>query len=99
MSLKVHLLVFHLDFFVENRGRVSDEHSKRFYQGCSTIKEHYQDFWKDSMLTDCCWTLYRSQLAQEHRRKSQSNSVVLQYSAFYDQILCVFTLSRIIVDT
>lgn len=32
MSLKMHFLDSHLDFFSENSGAVSDEHGKRFHQ-------------------------------------------------------------------
>jgi hypothetical protein len=32
MSLKVHFLDSHLDFFPENLGAVSDEHGERFHQ-------------------------------------------------------------------
>jgi hypothetical protein len=32
MSLKVHFLDSHLDFFLENLGAVSDEHGERFHQ-------------------------------------------------------------------
>jgi hypothetical protein len=32
MSLKIHFLESHLHFFPENRGKVSDEHGKRFHR-------------------------------------------------------------------
>jgi hypothetical protein len=32
MSLKIHVLELHLDFFPENLSEVSDEHSERFHQ-------------------------------------------------------------------
>ena len=31
MSLKIHILHSHLDFFPENLGAVSDEHGERFH--------------------------------------------------------------------
>lgn len=31
MSLKIHFLDFHIDFFPENVGAVNDEHRERFY--------------------------------------------------------------------
>jgi hypothetical protein len=49
MSLKVHFLNSHLDFFPENLGAVSDEHGERFHQGK----------WSLSILADYCWTLKR----------------------------------------
>jgi len=32
MSLKIHFLESHLDFFPETLGEVSDEHGERFHQ-------------------------------------------------------------------
>ncbi|GBM89814.1 hypothetical protein AVEN_143992-1 [Araneus ventricosus] len=32
MSLKIHFLDFHLNFFPDNCGQVSDEHSEHFHQ-------------------------------------------------------------------
>jgi len=57
MSLKVHLLDCHLDFFPENLSTVSDEHGERFHQDISTIERRYQGKWSPSMLTDYSWTL------------------------------------------
>jgi len=36
MSLKIHFLNSHLDFFPENCGAVSDEHGEHFYQDISS---------------------------------------------------------------
>lgn len=38
MSLKVHFLHSHLDFFPQNLGDVSDEHGERFHQDISSMK-------------------------------------------------------------
>ena len=46
MSLKVHVLHSHLDFFWENLGDVSDEHGERF-------KEWGDDSKKNGTLA--CW--------------------------------------------
>ena len=42
MSLKIHLLDSHLDFFPENLGSVSDEHGERFHQDISVMESRYQ---------------------------------------------------------
>jgi hypothetical protein len=39
MSLKVHILDSHLDFFPENLGTVSDEHGQRFRQDISNMEK------------------------------------------------------------
>jgi len=42
MSLKIHFLESHLDFFPENLGKVIDEHGDRFYQDIMAIEKQYQ---------------------------------------------------------
>jgi hypothetical protein len=59
MSLKVHFLDSHLDFFPENLGAVSDDHRERFHQDISNMEKRYQGKWSLSMLADYCWTLKR----------------------------------------
>jgi hypothetical protein len=59
MSLKVHFLDSHVDFFPENLGAVSDEHGERFHQDFSNMEKRYQVKWSLSMLADYCWTLKR----------------------------------------
>jgi polyhydroxyalkanoate synthesis regulator phasin len=42
MSLKIHFLELHLDFFPENLGEVSDEHGERFHQDIMAMEKRYQ---------------------------------------------------------
>jgi len=41
MSLKIHFLNSHLDFFPPNLGVVSDEYGKRFHTDISTMEKRY----------------------------------------------------------
>jgi hypothetical protein len=43
MSLKVHFLDCHLEFFLENLRTVCNEHRERLYQEISTMQKRYQD--------------------------------------------------------
>ncbi|UYV84372.1 hypothetical protein LAZ67_X001961 [Cordylochernes scorpioides] len=43
LSLKIHFLHSHLDFFPDNLGAVSDEHGERFHQDISSMEKRYQD--------------------------------------------------------
>jgi hypothetical protein len=70
MSLKIHLLDSHLDFFPENLGSVSDEHGERFHQDISVMESRYQDRWSAAMLADYCWTLQRDMPDAQHKRKA-----------------------------
>lgn len=70
MSLKIHFLHSHLDFFPANLGAVSDEQGERFHQDISTMEKRYQGNWNPSMLADYCWTLQRDASDVEYKRKS-----------------------------
>jgi hypothetical protein len=59
MSLKIHFLDSHLDFFPANLSAVSDEHREKFHQDISQIEKRYQGKWSPGMLADHCWTLKR----------------------------------------
>jgi hypothetical protein len=41
MSLKVHFLHSHLDFFPENVGEVSDKQGKHFHQDIKSMEHRY----------------------------------------------------------
>jgi hypothetical protein len=42
MSLKMHFLYLHLDFFPLNCGSVSDEHGERFHKNISVMEHRYK---------------------------------------------------------
>ena len=48
MSLKIHFLESHLDFFLENLGEGSDEHGERFHQDIMVMEKQYQGKWTSS---------------------------------------------------
>jgi len=72
MSLKVHFLHSHLEFFPKNLGMVSDEQGERFHKDIQVMERRYQGFWNASMMGDYCWTLYRDNPDYEHARKSSA---------------------------
>ncbi|UYV84383.1 hypothetical protein LAZ67_X001983 [Cordylochernes scorpioides] len=49
MSLKIHFLHSHLDFFPNNLGAVSDEHGERFHQDISSMEKRYQVYGEKCM--------------------------------------------------
>jgi hypothetical protein len=57
MSLKIHFLNSHLDFFLLNLGIVSDEHGERFHPDISTMEKGYAGKSSQNMLVDYCWNL------------------------------------------
>jgi hypothetical protein len=71
MSLKIHMLHSHLDFFPDNCGKASDEHGECFHQEIATMEKRYQGKWSTSMLADYCWTLTRNAPEQLHKRQAK----------------------------
>jgi len=82
MSLKIHFLESHLDFFPENLGEVSDEHGERFNQDIMAIVKQYQGKWTSSMLADYCWTLKVDVPDTKYQRKS--------YDCILEESFCLF---------
>ena len=70
MSLKMHFLHSHLEFFPANLGDVSDEHGERFHQEISCMEKRYQGKWSPQMLADYCWSLQRDAPHMIYNRKS-----------------------------
>lgn len=74
MSLKIHFLHSHLDFFPENLGAVSDEHGERFHQQLKTMEQRYQGLWNENMMGDFIWLLIRESNPENHRRQNRSQN-------------------------
>jgi hypothetical protein len=72
MSLKIHFLHSHLDFFPPNLGAVSDEHGERFHQDTAQMKWRYSGKWIEKMLADYYWML-QQETSEECKRKKTTN--------------------------
>ena len=57
MSLKLHFLHSHIDFFKPNLGAVSEEHGERFHQDIQVMEKRYQGRWDAGMMRDYIWGL------------------------------------------
>lgn len=75
MSLKVHFLHAHLDYFPENLGAVSEEMGERFHQDMKEMEKRYQGRWNTTMMADYCWILHRDDPRRVHARKSLIQSM------------------------
>ena len=73
MSLKIHFLHNHLDFFPENLGSVNNEHGERFHQDISVMEQRYSGKYTSSMMGDFCWFLQREGTGSYKRRSRQSH--------------------------
>ena len=71
MSLKMHFLFSHLDFFPLNCGVVSDEHGDRFHRGISVMEHRDKRTWSATMLGDYCWMMKRDATQQNTIERPQ----------------------------
>lgn len=70
MSVKMHFLRSHLDYFPENCGDFSEEQGERFHQDIRVMEERYQGRCDVNFLADYCWCLKRDVASAQHNRKS-----------------------------
>ncbi|GBL93506.1 hypothetical protein AVEN_59699-1 [Araneus ventricosus] len=74
MSLKLHVLDSHLNFFPQNLGTISDEHGERFHQDISMFEKRFSGLWNRSMLAEYCWSVIRDTQSDAYKRKRQKKS-------------------------
>lgn len=74
MSLKLHFLHSHLDYFPPNLGDVSEEQGERFHQDFKSMEHRYQGCWNVRMMADYCWNLKRECDANRKGRKSRKRA-------------------------
>ena len=76
MSVTVHFLHSHLDYFPENLGAFSEEQGERFHQDIKVIEKRYQGKWNISMIADYCWSLMRKNSEFEHSCQSKRRKLL-----------------------
>ncbi|UYV62751.1 hypothetical protein LAZ67_2001822 [Cordylochernes scorpioides] len=72
MSLKIHFLHSHLDFFPDNLGAFSDENGE-------STEKRYQGKWSPGMLADYCWTLKRDVPHTQAKYRRKSTDIEVKY--------------------
>jgi hypothetical protein len=71
MSLKIHFLHAHLDFFPENCGAVYDEHFKRFHQDIAAMENRYGSKLSPTILADYCWTVTKDAAELTYKQQAK----------------------------
>ena len=70
MSVRMHFLRSHLDYFPENCGDFSEEQGECFHQDISGMEKGYQGLWDVNFLADYSWCLKRDVEFAHQKRKS-----------------------------
>ncbi|GBN95343.1 hypothetical protein AVEN_28517-1 [Araneus ventricosus] len=86
MSLKVHFLNSHLDYFPEKLGEVSEEEGERFHQDIKEMKRRYMGKWNLSMTADYCWMLLRDNPCKVHKTKSDKRTFEVKKKRHYKDL-------------
>ena len=76
MSIKMHFLRSHLDYFPSNCGDFSEEQGERFHQDIAIMEDRYQGRWDVNMHSDYCWCLKRDDINAKHKRKAIKQSFI-----------------------
>ncbi|GBN37453.1 hypothetical protein AVEN_112082-1 [Araneus ventricosus] len=74
MSLKLHVLDSHLNFFPQNLGAISDDLGERFHQYISMFEKRFSGRWNRSMLAEYCWSVIRDTQSNAYKRKRPKKS-------------------------
>lgn len=72
MSLKVHFLHSHIEFFEHNLGEMSDEQGERFHQDIKVLESRYNRKCTKNMMAEFTWFLTLSDQDQDHNRKTRT---------------------------
>lgn len=73
MSLKIHFLDSHLDFFAENCGAISDEHGERFHQEIMYIEERFNGKSEVALLAEYVYNQHRDLPNADYARQASYN--------------------------
>lgn len=65
MSLKIHMLHAHFEFYEQQLSTETDEVGERFHQTIMVFEERYSGKRFDSMLADFCWKIASDQEDKE----------------------------------
>jgi hypothetical protein len=82
MSLKVHFLYSHLDYFPNNLGDFSEEQGERFHQDIKEMERRYQGRYDIHMMADYCWSLKRDE-SSNYKRMSMTRDFENKRARFY----------------
>ena len=72
MSVKLHFLHSHVDFFPANLGDVSEEQGERFHQDIKDMEKRYQGRWNANMMADYCFMLKRDGTGEGRQSRKRS---------------------------
>jgi len=85
MSLKLHFLALHLDYFPPNLRAVSEEQGERFHQDLKDVERRYQGRWDVNMMADYCWSIAHDDASREHSTTSRTQKFYVKRKRATDE--------------
>jgi hypothetical protein len=73
MSLQLHFLASHLDYFPPNLGAISEEQGERFHQDLKDVERCYQGRWDVNIMANYCRSIASDDPSREHSRTSRTH--------------------------
>ena len=70
MSVKLHFLQLHLDYFPKNCVDLSEKQGEHFHEDIHIMAECFRGWWYVIFFTEYCWCLKWDTVAGKHWRKS-----------------------------
>ena len=67
MSVKLHFLHSHLEYFPDILGDYSKVQGERFHQDLNVMERTYQAVWGVNIMADYCWMLKRESENKKYR--------------------------------
>lgn len=83
MSLKIHFLHHHLDFFTKQLASESDEQGERFHQTIMPMEKRYKGKKLDALLGEVCWwsqVMYKHQPGDEEEGETETGEPLNDFS-------------------
>ena len=74
MTLKLHVLHYHMDEFKDNMGNFSEEQGERFHQDVKSFEERYKGQYNESMMGDYNLNLVRESELMYNRQTQKKTS-------------------------
>ena len=73
MSLKLHFLASHLDYFSPKLGAISEEQGERFRQELKDVERRFQGRSDVNIMANYCWSIARDDPSLEYSRTSRTH--------------------------
>ena len=95
MSVKLHFLSSHLDFFQENLGDFSKKLGERFHQDIEPMERRCKGRWNSAMMGDFIWSLIWQDKSGHKRKARWTAQFLMTLIIWKNCVLLIFTPSSL----